>query len=49
VPYSTNALWTTYYGIAFKVGNTGYNSLTVGTGGTSDVALGGNINVSVVS
>jgi hypothetical protein len=48
VPYSSNGLWSTYYGIAFKT--LGADTvLTVGTGGTEDVGIGGNINTSTLS
>ncbi|MEQ1718972.1 MAG: tail fiber domain-containing protein [Hyphomicrobium sp.] len=49
VPFSSNAIWTTYFGIGFKTGATGHYALTSGVGGTDDVALGGNINPATLS
>jgi hypothetical protein len=48
VPYSSNAVWSTFFGIDFTVGGSNI-PLTVGTGNTTDVALGGNINPTSLS
>jgi hypothetical protein len=48
VPFSSNGTLATYYGLAFEtVGAT--IPMTVGTGGTEDVGIGGNINTSTLA
>lgn len=49
VPYATSSLWTSFFGIGFKEGETGHINMAVGTDGSDDVGLGGTITESNLS